>query len=285
MTSETNNQTITSADAIQMVIGPPFDWCLVPAGQFIYGDDDKTGYREQSLPADRQNLHLPAFEMAKYPITYQQFQVFVDDEAGFKNPRWRHGFSQEQSDYVGEQKHPLAACPRENISWYDALAFCRWLSHKLWSAEKVEMTYYDPLNIETWLVRLPTEFEWEKAARGTDGWTYPWGNNFAQDKANTAESDFKQTTPVTQYMNGASPYGIVDMSGNVCEWCLSDHLNPQINPALEDISTDVLRTVRGSSWYLDGNCARATYRIFDPPEVRDEFGGFRIMRTRIQAKG
>jgi hypothetical protein len=174
-----------SADAVRAIIGDPFEWCEVPAGEFIYGDES-----EDNGP---QRLTLPAFTIAKYLITYRQFQVFIDADDGFTDDRWWGGLTAKPDHrrQPGDQWREIDDHPRETVSWYDAVAFCRWLSFKLGGG-------YDLENIDAWSVRLPTEYEWEKAARGTDGRLYPYGNEFDATRSNTYESGIDQTTPVTQ---------------------------------------------------------------------------------------
>lgn len=247
-----------SAEAVRAIIGDPFDWCEVPAGEFIYGRDDKT-------------LTLPTFAIARYPITYRQFQTFIDDAEGFKDSRWWEGLAEDQNEQPGDQKWKIDNHPRENVSWYDAIAFCRWLS---WRSGRS----YDLDDVANWAVRLPTEYEWEKAARGTDGRIYPYGNEFDAGKSNTDESGFGQTIPVTQYPAGASPYGVIDMSGNVWEWCLTDRKTPQLNAGNENLRPGLWRVIRGGAWSLPYNFARTMYRYSDLPNWRLDGYGFRICR-------
>jgi len=175
---------------------PDIVWCEVPAGEFIYQEDER--------------VTLPAFHIAKYPVTYKQFQAFIDAPDGFSNVKWwdglhKDGLKQQRSG-PGDQAFKFWNHPRERVSWYDAMAFCRWLSAKL----RDEIT-------------LPTEEEWEKAARGTDGRAYPHEGAFDPTKGNTAESGIGQTSAVGVFPDGASPYGVMDMSGNVWEWTLTEH--------------------------------------------------------------
>ena len=244
-----------SADAIRTFIGEPFEWCEVPAGEFIYQDNQK--------------LILPAFAIAKYPVTYAQFQTFVDAKNGLKDSRWWEGLAKNQSDTPDDQEWKISDHPRENVSWYDAIAFCRWLSWKLGGAYSLD-------EVNEWLVRLPTEFEWEKAARGTKGLIYPYGKDFDKSKCNTSESNIGKTSPVTQYPQGASPYGVLDMSGNVFEWCLTNYENPTEHPSQENISSNSSRVLRGGSWGSDHSDARAVFRLNDLAPLRNYDGGFRV---------
>jgi len=249
-----------SAASVRKIIGDPFDWCEVPAGKFTYGLDDT-----------ERKLDLPAFAMAKYPITYSQFQVFIDDKDGFHDKRWWVGLAQDQSVKPGDQRFKIADHPCERVSWYDAMAFCRWLSFRVGGG-------YDINDITSWAVRLPTEFEWEKAARGTDGRIYPYGNKFDKNKSNTRDSGIKETTPVTQYPQGESPYGVFDMSGNVWDWCLSHYSNPILDVKGENISFSSLRVLRGGSWFSLNLDARAVNRDYFNPLTRNDYLGFRLCR-------
>ncbi|MBZ0307237.1 MAG: SUMF1/EgtB/PvdO family nonheme iron enzyme [Anaerolineae bacterium] len=186
---------------------PDIDWVEIPAGEFKYGGD-KDAFRS----AEAQELDLPAFYISRYPITYAQFQAFIDASDGFRDPRWWEGLADEQDRYQnqsqpGEHYFKYANHPRETVSWYDAIAFCRWWSNKLGGEYALD-------KVMAWKVRLPTEQEWEKAARGADGRVYPYGNEFDAAKGNTGETGIGQTSAVGMYPQGASPYGVLDMSGN-----------------------------------------------------------------------
>lgn len=119
------------------ILPPPFEWIDIPAGQV-------------TLEHDRGTFDVFAFTIAKYPITYAQFQVFIDAPDGFYNSQWRKGLVAPRK-FPKEQEWKIADHPRERVSWYDAIAFCRWLSHKT------------GLNIT-----LPTEQQWQRAAQGDD---------------------------------------------------------------------------------------------------------------------
>jgi hypothetical protein len=120
---------------------PDISWCEIPAGQFIYQDDNF--------------ITLPRFNIARYPITCAQYQAFIDAEDGYYNDEWWHDLARRPVG-PGDQAFKYANHPRDRVNWYDAIAFCRWLSKK--SGEQI---------------RLPTEQEWEKAARGSDARKFP----------------------------------------------------------------------------------------------------------------
>ena len=167
---------------------------LIPAGPFLMGssDDDKQA-RDAEKP--QHIVDLPEYLIGKYPVTNGEYQAFVRDTGRQPPSRWDGGKYPK-----GQKDHPVAY-----VTWHDAMAYCKWLS------EKTRKTY-----------RLPTEAEWEKAARGPGGLIYPWGNLFDKNRCNTFESGIGNTTPVGNYSPaGDSPYGVADMAGNVWEWTQS----------------------------------------------------------------
>ena len=202
---------------------PDIDWCAVPAGDFLFG-------------RTRERRTLPEFRIARYPVTYMQFQAFVKAPDGYQNPAWWQ-ILPASSHSVAEQEFPYGNHPRDNVSWYDAIAFCRWLSDKL-----------------AQVITLPTEQQWEKAARGTDGRNWPWGNQYLVGYANVDERDehnpvgptyLRSTTAVGMYPWGESPYGVMDMCGNVWEWCLND-ASDRDGATMGDPAAP--KQLRGGSW-------------------------------------
>jgi hypothetical protein len=224
---------------------PDIAWCDVPSGEFQYGGAD--GAYE---PHQGQRIFVPAFRIAKYPVTYVQFQAFIDD-GGYQDERWWQQLIRPLSP--GKQTFNFTNRPRENLSWYDAMAFCKWLSNKL-----------------GYEVRLPTEQEWERAARGMDARAYPWGNEFEITRANTGEGGIRQTTCVGIYPSGKSPYGAIDVSGNVWELCLNKW----------DEKASVLlreqRVIRGGCWHSRAKMCHSAYRSGCVPGGRANDQGFRL---------
>jgi formylglycine-generating enzyme required for sulfatase activity len=242
---------------------PVPEMVAVPPGPFTMGTLKKdiralvekyggqTEWYEREVP--QHELDLPAFEIGKYPVTSREYQAFVRG-AGYRPPEGWDG-----DEYpAGKGDHPVV-----NVSWQDAVAYCRWLS------EQTKRSF-----------RLPTEAEWEKAARGTDGRQYPWGNEFDSSRCNTSEGQSRGTTPVGQYPTGASPYGALDMAGNVWEWCSSLHKPYPYDPGdgRENPEEGGVRVLRGGSWDVRQISARCAYRNRCPPDLWFDFVGFRCAR-------
>ena len=198
---------------------PPveFDWVTVRAGVFLMGSDkekDKFAYDDE-LP--QHQVNLPVFRIARVPVTNAQYEKFVD-ATGYATPdHWQHGRIP-----PGKENHPVVY-----VSWHDARAFCQWAG-----------------------VRLPTEAEWEKAARGTDGRIYPWGNEPPDENRCNFNKNVGDTTPVGKYPKGASPYGVLDMAGNVWEWTSSKYQSYpyKADDGRESPEGSDLRTLRGGSF-------------------------------------
>jgi hypothetical protein len=218
------------------ILPPPFEWCDIPAGE---------------VTIEGKVYRVEAFRIGKYPVTYAQFQAFV-----FYNDEWWEGLAaaEDHRSRPGLQYWPMDNHPRERVSWYDAVAFCRWLSRQL-----------------GYEVRLPTEWEWQRAAQGDDGREYPWGNDFDPDRCNTRWSGIGKTTPVDRYPTGVSPYGMYDMAGNVWEWCLNKYGKPR------DVGSagSAMRVLRGGSWHDIEYSARVAIRVRNFPNLRGVYIGFR----------
>lgn len=218
---------------------PDIDWVEVPVGEFSYQDGE--------------HLYLPTYQMGRYPVTNAQFQTFVQ-AGGYDTAKWWEGLK--KPDSLPSHRWREGNRPVENVNWYESMAFCRWLS-----AQKSQK------------IRLPTEQEWEKAARGMNGREYPWGNEFEVEYLN-AEHQLGETSAVGIYPQGKSPYGLMDMSGNVWEWCLNKYEEPQMISA--DIS-DRNRVVRGGSWGNHSENCRSALRYKRLPHLRNLDQGFRLL--------
>jgi formylglycine-generating enzyme required for sulfatase activity len=231
---------------------PLLEWIGIPAGSVTLekGWNGKVYSQEKS-----ESYRVETFMISKYPITYAQFEMFIHDN-GYGDDRWWQGLAERITE-PQQASWSLVNHPRETVSWYEALAFSRWLSSKL------EV-----------IVTLPTEMQWQRAAQSDDNREYPWGRSFDMRRCNTYESGIKQTTPVDRYPSGASLYGVMDMSGNVWEWCLNEYANPGNN----NMDGKAARSLRGGSWFNNLENAQVTYRGLFRPVNQDDNIGFRLIR-------
>jgi formylglycine-generating enzyme required for sulfatase activity len=243
----------------------------VPAGEFWMGGQGAF----EGGRVDR--IHVSRFQIARYPVTNAQYKLFVD-AAGYGERRywtdagwaWRQEKAEERRWPRGWEDggYPLerANHPVVNVTWYEAVAYCRWLA---------EVTGRP--------CRLPTEAEWEKAARGDkDRREYPWGDTFDPRKVNMNIGDERVggTSPVGIYPGGASPYGVADMSGNVWEWCATLFQDYPYDPddGREDVDAESFRVLRGGSWALfNERFSRCACRNVDPPARYFVTRGFRVV--------
>jgi iron(II)-dependent oxidoreductase len=239
---------------------------LVPAGSFIMGSDkrmDRNAYRTE-LPQRR--VYLDAFEIDKYEVTNLQYLKFV--LATGRNPQidWRYD--------GGNFQESMAHHPVMHVSWYDADAYCRWAGK-----------------------RLPTEAEWEKAARGTDGRIFPWGDepaglsraNFGRSGLSGPVRDrperlllYPPIIAVDRYENSVSPYGVHQMLGNVAEWVADWYdkdyyaVSPDRNPKGPEQGTQ--KAFRGGGWIDSTTTMRAAMRNGADPNTKMNWLGFRCAR-------
>ena len=220
----------------------------VPAGEFIMGSED--GENDER---PQHKVQLDAFHIDKHEVTNAQYKLCVD--AGVCNPPSSNR-SRSRDSYYGNPAYE--DYPVIYVSWHDADAYCRWAGG-----------------------RLPTEAEWEKAARGTDGRKYPWGNTWDASKVNSREAGPGDTTAVGSYPGGASPFGVLDMAGNVWEWCQDwydgDYYasSPQHDP--QGPGSGEHRVVRGGSWYYLETFVRAADRGRLSPGNGGDLIGFRCV--------
>lgn len=236
-----------------------------------------------SIQIEKQTYKVQPFYITKYPITYRQFEAFVEAPDGFKDARWWEGLSADKDDKnkPGEQNLQFTNHPRENVSWYDAIAFCFWLNARLSWSELLTKLDIKGLDGFTGL-RLPTEWEWQLAASGGNArYAYPWGAEWDENKANTSECGLEQSTAVGMYLAGAAKCGALDMSGNVFEWCLNEYRNPE-KIALSGWDD---RVVRGGSWFFDQVFAHVAYRYSYGPNSRFDNLGFRLVVRPPEMQG
>ncbi len=265
----------------------PDDMVMIPAGEFLMGSPDDGVSFDDERP--QRNVYIGSFLIDRYEVTNTRYKQFVDT-TGHPAPShqklefrlWFHGVP-----FPGSEAHPVV-----NVSWEDAVAYCRWQSK-----------------------RLPTEAEWEKAARGADGRRYPWGKDWDITQANSASYwagrtvEFKDgeewnafwvtgegarishklglrgevlTLPVGSVPGGASPYGLLDMAGNASEWVQDwyepySYLNaPLSNP--QGPNGQLLKVVRGGSWLKPARNLRTSDRDYGYPADRASGIGFRCAK-------
>ena len=164
------------------------------------------------------------------------------------------------------------------VSWQEAIEYCQWLELELTISPQTPPGV-NRLMKDGWHVGLPSEAEWEKAARGTDGRIYPWGKEPSRSRANYGGGSPK---PVGSYADGASPYGVLDMSGNVWEWTRSLYALYPYNPTDGRENLQVLggRVLRGGSFNNSAESIRIAVRNFNDPDHRGNLAGFRLVLSR-----
>ena len=223
----------------------------IPEGPFWMGsaqDDMEATVNEKP----RHLEHLPQYAIAKYPVTNAQYQAFLQATGHPVPPHWYN-----KDIPAGKASHPVI-----NVSYHDAQEYCRWLS-------RITHRQY----------RLPTEYEWEKAARGAAPETrrYPWGDTWTKGWCNSAEEGRQDTSAVDQYeQHNFSPYGIVDLAGNVWEWTDSPY-RPYPGSIHYSTSYGTAYIVRGGSWRNDHQDARTSMRGRYKLGVQRPYLGFRIV--------
>jgi len=222
-----------------------FDWVTIPAGEFLLGSDPNHDPHmfEDELPQLR--IYLPSFRLARVPITNAQYKLFVNATDHSPPPHWERG-----EIPSGKEEHPVT-----NVSWHDAVAFCEWAG-----------------------VRLPTEAEWEKAARGDDGRIYPWGDALPDHTRCNFDLAVGMTSAVGSYPAGASPYGVLDVAGNVWEWTSTVWLDTYENylAQIEQHGRTALRRVLRGGGFRDVEFVRCAARSWDLPNQRYRDLGFRV---------
>lgn len=259
---------------------PTLGFIDVPAGTFIMGsDEEEKGSLDDERP--RHAVELPRFWMARYPTTVAQFSAFVTARKYERaDPR----------SLRGAPNHPVTM-----VSWHDAMAYCRWLTQSLRASDLTPAALKAVLTDRdlAWQIILPSEAEWERAARGTGGRRYPWGDAIDPDRSNYGGTRLGATSPVGAFPRGATPRGegqVEDLSGNVWERTRSlwgaDVAIPEFgypydpdDPKREDLlaSDSVLRVVRGGSFGAGDRSVRAARRLSLFPAPRHDVVGFRVV--------
>ena len=247
--------------------GVDFTFVYVPAGPFIMGTDDGD--------ADEKPMHTfqtYAFWLLQTPVTNAHYQPFVKAGGYTQQPLWTPAGWQLRTQekltepwYWQDSRWNDPKQPVVGVSWYEALAYANWLAQTTGEA-----------------IRLPTEAEWEKAARGDKGLQYPWGDQRPNEELCNFDGKVGKTTPVDRYPKGASLYGALDMAGNVWEWTAAqwvDNYTDYASVVDNDPTRDpgARRVVRGGSGYFDPDFVRAASRSRYTPDVRIDNLGFRVV--------
>lgn len=230
---------------------------LIPEGEFIFGSSDAdvdqlvkdffAGSRDWYLneyPA--QKVYMGAYYIDKFETTVAQYQKFIK------------ATNRPAPKYSDNEKFNGPNQPAVGMSWKDARDYCEWAGK-----------------------RLPNEAHWEKAARGTDGRRYPWGQEIDPSRANVRgkKDGFRYASEVGSFPQGQSPYGVMDMAGNVWEWMDNWYMPYPGNQHKNDAYGKTMKVIRGGAWYANMDLARSTTRGQSPPERKHNTIGFRCVKT------
>jgi formylglycine-generating enzyme required for sulfatase activity/energy-coupling factor transporter ATP-binding protein EcfA2 len=294
-------------------------WCEVPEGAFLMGctedeaeiilkeriefyevqswnfstEDVQRWFQRIQRTVPQHSIFLPRFHIKKFSVTNQEFHVFWKN-GGYREKRWWSiaGFYWLNRSPDDEEEMNLRKAQRRNgrtepalwndvewgipnrpvvgVTWHEATSYCAWLN------EQMQLTGEIP---DGYIVRLPTEAEWEKAARGTDGRFWPWGNEWEDNYANTHDANLSTTSSVGIFHAGASCYNAFDMAGNSRDWCNSLLAQYPYDPkdGRERVNADGERALRGGSWFPGKYSARCAYRRHYPPDGHHDGLGFRVV--------
>jgi len=266
----TPKERVAAGNALSRIGDPRFDpgnyylpadkdmgFVTVPAGEFLMGSDKKKDSEAFDSELPQHSVRLSEYKIARYPVTVAQYKVFAKETGLNLDGTWKR--------YNTIDNHPVVS-----VSWNDSVKYCEWLTKKL--KEK---------GMDCW-ISLPTEAQWEKAARGTGGHIYPWGNEtIMPDRANYLDTGIGTTSPVGCFPGGAGVYGLKDMIGNVWEWCYDWYgsyspgaVNDPVGPSEGDD-----RVLRGGSWLHYAQYCRSAMRSRYEPGSRDHNLGFRLLRS------
>jgi formylglycine-generating enzyme required for sulfatase activity len=247
---------------------PELGFVEVPEGTFVMGSDkkDDPGAWEDEFP--RHEVALPRFWISRFPVTVGQFRVFAEESGTPVDPRSLEG---------------PANLPVAYVDWQDATAYCKWLGARLREmaseqclTREMPSAFWNGLARGSLRANLPSEEEWEKAARWTDGRLYPWGQVADPNRANFADTGVQERSPVGCFSGGASVYGCEEMSGNVWEWTRSVWRKSYAEKEASE-SAQSLRVVRGGAFSNSSGVVRCAYRLRNFPDDRVVSLGFRVV--------
>ena len=262
------------ADAWYLPNEPLLGFVEIPGGPFRMGSQE--GYDNEKPPHE---VTLPQYYMARYPVTVAEFKAFVDHK-----------------DFTLQDPERTPNHPVVNITWNEALAYCEWLTEQLRNSEETPEPLATLLKIgegqgPPWVITLPSEAEWEKAALGMDDRKYPWGQEPDPNKANYGDTGIHTTSAVGCFAGGESPYGVEDMSGNVLEWTRSlfkEYPYPSEEHERlerERLNSQDRRVLRGGSFFDTDVGVRCAYRDFIPPDGAHWSIGFRVVASPFSSPG
>lgn len=237
---------------------------LIPKGEFIMGASEKYGVLGVEVCGScvpEHQVYLKSFYIDKYEVTVSQYKVFMSAARHSPPLQWTSLYMKDSPLPAVRETEPIT-----DVSWYDADAYCQWVGK-----------------------RLPAEEEWEKAARGTDGRRFPWGNEWKEEIANTIEYYFKHnkkevyisTFTVAEagsFKGDVSPYGVYDMGGNVLEWTSSWFKPYPGNESQRDAFEETYKVVRGGSWMMDASYSFVFNRVEHTPDINNPDFGFRCAK-------
>jgi formylglycine-generating enzyme required for sulfatase activity len=248
-----------------------------------YSDDDERPQFEYSIPNN--------YYMARYPVTNAQFEAFVAAPQGYTNDvwwteagiKWRKD-RKEHNRFGGA--FALANHPVVGVTWYEAHAFTKWATNKLkgeggrlqvWVKGKIE----DVQIGDGFEIRLPTEAEWERAARGGHQNIFPWGTDeITSNRANYDDTQIGATSAVGAFPLGMNKFGLLDMSGNVREWCATawqDNYAEYLSKENNEPEGSPARVLRGGSFFFNDWDVRCADRFWFVPDLRYSHHGFRVV--------
>lgn len=267
---------IVAADALGQAGDPRIEedveehWIFFAGASFLMGAQSVDPSAENYDPEADSNemirhVTVSPFRLARRPVTVAEFARFIDD-GGYRDPRWWAGgvFGKEMSseDWDEQSLHPNR--PVTRVSWYDAVAYCAWLTER--------HRHQGRIGLED-TIRLPTEAEWEWAARGEARRRFPWGNDEPSEERLNFNDNVGAPTPVGIYPLGHTPEGLEDMAGNVREWCVNEYYNPKQN----NTGSGGSRVMRSGSWSYNWPETRCTSRLIGRPNGRGAGIGFRVL--------
>ncbi len=266
-------ERITAAKSPEGVGDPRIDferddyWACIPAGYFLMGaqsqDESQSNY-DPEADDDESPVHgvsLDGYRIARYAITVGQYRHFIETRA-YKHRCWwkAGGFGRFVAPQDWHQQLTYPSRPVVGVSWWEAAAYCAWSGYC-----------------------LPTEVQWERAARGTTARKYPWGDEEPEVGWKNYDCVLGHPTPVGFFPRDMTPEGVWDMGGNVWEWC-GDPYAGYTADSVTDAEDAFRHVIRGGSWADGAACCRAANRIRYGPEHRDDDLGFRVVEPPLSRK-